>query len=108
MIKRSKLIAVLIAGVLCVTALVGCGVTKKEKLTVWSHLTEAEIVEFQKIANEWGEENKTEVEIVEDKGEVQAMIQACNTANGPNVILGMPHVEFRYIPKSWRNIRSSK
>ncbi|MBU3108790.1 sugar ABC transporter substrate-binding protein [Clostridium gasigenes] len=90
MIKRSKLIAVLIAGVLCVTALTGCG-SKKEKLTVWSHLTEAEIVEFQKIANEWGKENKMEVKIVEDKGKVQEMIQACNTSNGPDIILGMPH-----------------
>lgn len=91
MIKRSKLIAVLIAGVLCVTSLVGCGASKKAKLTVWSHLTEAEVVEFQKIANVWGEENKTEVEIVVDKGEVQAMIQACNSENGPDIILGMPH-----------------
>ena len=53
MIKRSKLIAVLIAGVLCVTALTGCG-KKQEELVVWSHLTEAEVTEIQKVADEWG------------------------------------------------------
>lgn len=91
MIKRSKLIAVLIAGVLCVTSLAGCGASKKEKLTVWSHLTTAEVAEFEKLANEWGTANNVEVTVVEDQGEFQTMLQAMNTSNGPDIILGMPH-----------------
>ncbi|MGL5353988.1 MAG: maltose ABC transporter substrate-binding protein, partial [Clostridium sp.] len=84
MIKRSKLIAVLIAGVLCVTALTGCG-AKKEKLTVWSHLTTAEVTEFEKVAKEWGKDNNVDITVVEDKGEFQTMLQALNTANGPDI-----------------------
>lgn len=100
MVKRSKLLAILIAGVITTTAFVGCGSStnggtsdsgKKKTLTVWSHFTTAEVQEFEKVAKAWGEENNVEVSVVEDQGEWQAMIQAAQSDNGPDIMLGIPH-----------------
>ena len=64
MVKRSKLLAVLIAGVIATTSLVGCGGKgensgttdgEKKTLTVWSHFTTNEVQEFEKVAKAWGE-----------------------------------------------------
>lgn len=100
MVKRSKLLAILIAGVITTTAFVGCGSStnggtsdsgEKKTLTVWSHFTTAEVQEFEKVAKAWGEENNVEVSVVEDQGEWQAMIQAAQSDNGPDIMLGIPH-----------------
>lgn len=99
MVKRSKLLAVLIAGVITTTAFVGCGSKsnggnasgEKKTLTVWSHFTTNEVQEFEKVAKAWGEENNVEVSVVEDQGEFQAMIQAAQSDNGPDIMLGIPH-----------------
>ncbi|GAA0084271.1 extracellular solute-binding protein [Clostridium sp. CTA-7] len=100
MVKRSKLLAVLIAGVIATTSLVGCGGKsdttgnkggEKKTLTVWSHFTANEVKEFEKVAKSWGEENNVEVNVVEDQGKFQEMIQACQSDNGPDLILGVPH-----------------
>ncbi|KLE15859.1 maltose ABC transporter substrate-binding protein [Clostridium sp. C8] len=100
MVKRSKLLAVLIAGIIATTSLVGCGGkdekggtanTEKKTLTVWSHFTTNEVKEFEKVAKAWGEENNVEVSVVEDQGKFQEMIQACQSDNGPDLILGAPH-----------------
>ncbi|MDZ4975768.1 extracellular solute-binding protein, partial [Clostridium perfringens] len=100
MVKLSKLLAVLIAGVIATTSLVGCGGKsgttgnkdgEKKTLTVWSHFTANEVKEFEKVAKSWGEENNVEVNVVEDQGKFQEMIQACQSDNGPDLILGVPH-----------------
>ena len=100
MVKRSKLLAVLIAGIITTTAFVGCGSKgekgstdsgEKKKLTVWSHFTTNEVQEFEKVAKAWGEENNVEVSVVEDQGKYQEMIQAAQSDNGPDIILGVPH-----------------
>ena len=97
MSKKSKLLAALVAGVITTTAFVGCsssgGSTSEEKktLTVWSHFTTNEVKEFETVARAWGEENNVEVSVVEDQGEWQAMIQAAQSDNGPDIILGIPH-----------------
>ena len=97
MVKRSKLLAVLIAGIIATTAFVGCGSKseggseEKKTLTVWSKFTTSEVQEFEKVAKAWGEENNVEVNVVEDQGEWQAMIQAAQSDNGPDIILGIPH-----------------
>lgn len=100
MVKRSKLLAVLIAGLITTTAFVGCGSKTdggtsdsgdKKTLTVWSHFTTNEVQEFEKVAKAWGEENNVEVSVVEDQGEWQAMIQAAQSDNGPDIMLGIPH-----------------
>ena len=99
MAKRSKLLAILIAGVITTTAFVGCGSKgneggdsnsgEKKTLTVWSHFTTEEVQEFEKVAKAWGEENNVEVSVVEDQGEYQTMIQAAQSDNGPDIILGI-------------------
>lgn len=100
MVKRSKLLAVLIAGIITTTAFVGCGSKsedggstsgEKKTLTVWSHFTTNEVQEFEKVAKAWGEENNVEVSVVEDQGKFQEMIQAAQSDNGPDIILGVPH-----------------
>lgn len=99
MVKKSKLLAALIAGVITTTAFVGCGSKEeggnsseeKKTLTVWSHFTTAEVAEFETVAKAWGEENNVEVSVVEDQGEWQAMIQAAQSDNGPDIMLGIPH-----------------
>ena len=99
MVKRSKLLAVLIAGIITTTAFVGCGSkgsegnssSDKKTLTVWSHFTTNEVQEFEKVAKAWGEENNVEVSVVEDQGKFQEMIQAAQSDNGPDIILGIPH-----------------
>mgnify|MGYP005609794513 FL=1 len=100
MVKRSKLLAILIAGIITTTAFVGCGSKTKEgttdsgekqTLTVWSHFTTAEVQEFEKVAKAWGEANNVDVSVVEDQGEWQAMIQAAQSDNGPDIMLGIPH-----------------
>lgn len=102
MVKRSKLLAILIAGLITTTAFVGCGSNsgdggatsdsgEKKTLTVWSHFTTNEVQEFEKVAKAWGEENNVEVSVVEDQGEWQTMIQAAQSDNGPDIMLGIPH-----------------
>ena len=100
MVKRSKLLAILIAGVITTTAFVGCGSKggdgnaaseEKKTLTVWSHFTTNEVQEFDKVAKAWGEENNVEVTVVEDQGEYQEMMQAAQSNNGPDIMLGVPH-----------------
>ncbi|MBE6053863.1 MAG: maltose ABC transporter substrate-binding protein [Clostridium sartagoforme] len=99
MVKRSKLLAILLAGLITTTAFVGCGSKdeggssseEKKTLTVWSHFTTNEVQEFEKVAKAWGEENNVEVNVVEDQGKFQEMIQAAQSDNGPDIMLGVPH-----------------
>ena len=100
MVKRSKLLAILIAGVITTTAFVGCGSKggdgnaaseEKKTLTVWSHFTTNEVQEFEKVAKAWGEANNVEVSVVEDQGKYQEMMQAAQSDNGPDIMLGVPH-----------------
>ena len=101
MVKRSKLLAILIAGVITTTAFVCCGSKggdsgnatseAKKSLTVWSHFTTNEVQEFEKVAKAWGEANNVDVTVVEDQGEYQEMMQAAQSNNGPDIMLGVPH-----------------
>lgn len=96
--KSRKLIAAIIAGTLITGLFVGCGSSKddgksgeKKTLTVWSHLTKPEIDEFQKVAKEFEDKNNVTVKVLEDKGEFQALIQAAQSPDGPDIMLGYPH-----------------
>ncbi|MEG1004360.1 sugar ABC transporter substrate-binding protein [Clostridium sp.] len=95
--KKRKLLAALIAGIMATSLFVGCGKSdsgttgEKKSITIWSHLTKAEVDEVQKVASEWGEKNNVEVKVVEDKGDFQALIQAANSPEGPDIMLGYPH-----------------
>ncbi|WP_072896564.1 extracellular solute-binding protein [Clostridium fallax] len=96
MSKRTKLFAMVMASTFMVGALYGCGssdkkATEDKKLLVWSHLTQQEVDKIKPLAEKWGKENNVDVELVIDKGEMQAYIQAANSSKGPDVMFGMPH-----------------
>lgn len=101
MVKRSKLLALLVAGAISATALVGCsgGGSKdpatdsgeKKTLTVWSHWKGEEFKALEEVASAWGEANNVEVTMFEDEGDFQGVIQATQAANGPDIVLGIPH-----------------
>ncbi|MGL5328513.1 MAG: maltose ABC transporter substrate-binding protein [Peptostreptococcaceae bacterium] len=97
MIKRKKSIVALLLASMMSMSLVGCSSSGEEEasgeksLTVWSHLTPDEVKELQPIAKKWGEENGVNVKLVEDKGDMQAYIQAANSSKGPDIMFGLPH-----------------
>lgn len=96
MSKRKKSIAMLLATAMISLSVVGCSSTKEEtsgekELTVWSHLTPVEVKEVNEVAQVWGKENGVKVKFVEDKGDMQAYIQAANSSKGPDVMFGLPH-----------------
>lgn len=64
---------------------------KGSSLTVWSHLTDPEVEEVDKIAQEWAKENGVEVTVVSDKSEMQAFLQAANSGAGPDIMYGLAH-----------------
>ena len=78
-------------------SLVGCSSSKDEasngenSLTVWSHLTPDEVKAIAPIAEKWGQENGVNVKFVEDKGDMQAYMQAANSSKGPDMMFGLPH-----------------
>lgn len=96
MSKRKKSIAMLLATAMISLSVVGCSSKTEEtsgekELTVWSHLTPAEVKEVNEVAQVWGKENGVKVKVVEDKGDMQAYIQAANSSKGPDVMFGLPH-----------------
>lgn len=96
MIKLRKTIAMIMATSMLAVSLVGCSSSKSEssnekELTVWSHLTPAEVKKVNEVAQKWGEENGVKVKVLEDKGDMQAYIQAANSSKGPDIMFGLPH-----------------
>ncbi|MGL5243733.1 MAG: maltose ABC transporter substrate-binding protein, partial [Sarcina sp.] len=63
----------------------------KKELTVWSHLTQPEVDELNKIAQKWAEEKGVKVKVVKDDTEMQQYIQAANSSKGPDVYFGLAH-----------------
>lgn len=97
MIKRKKSIIALLLASMMTMSLVGCSSSKDEasngenSLTVWSHLTPDEVKAIAPIAEKWGQENGVNVKFVEDKGDMQAYMQAANSSKGPDMMFGLPH-----------------
>lgn len=98
MVKRTKVLATMMAALITVSSLVGCGSKAKEAdvastntLKVWSHLTTAEVEAIKPIAEQWGKDNNVDVQLVEDKGDFQAYAQAANSSKGPDIYFGLAH-----------------
>ncbi|MGL5347184.1 MAG: maltose ABC transporter substrate-binding protein [Peptostreptococcaceae bacterium] len=97
MFKRKRSIVALLTSAMMSLSLVGCSSSSDEagngekQLTVWSHLSVQEIEKIDKVAQKWGEENGVKVKIINDKGEMQAYIQAANSSKGPDIMFGLPH-----------------
>lgn len=99
MSKRTRILAAVMATMVMTTAFIGCGSKKdsstdsgeKKSLTVWSHLSTAEVDELRKVAEKWGNDNNCDVKVVEDKGEMQAAITALQSSKGPDLVYGLAH-----------------
>lgn len=106
--KRSKILVAALAAMIVATALVGCGKkaepttapntttpapTQKEskKIVVWSHLKAEEIAAIKPIAEEWAKSTGNTVEVLEDKGDMNAFAQAAASAKAADIMYGLAH-----------------
>lgn len=100
--KKSKVLASALTVMLIATALVGCGKkaettqnadTSKggKKLVVWSHLKPEEIAAIKPIAEEWAKSTGNTVEVLEDKGDMNAFSQAAASAKAADIMYGLAH-----------------
>ncbi|HCW52150.1 MAG TPA: maltose ABC transporter substrate-binding protein [Clostridium sp.] len=97
MSKKFKAISLIIAGLMGITVLSGCGSagtgnnSGDEELIVWSYLMDNEVEEVDKIAQEWAKENNKKVTIVKDNSDFQNFLQAANSSKGPDMVFGIAH-----------------
>ncbi|WP_244834928.1 maltose ABC transporter substrate-binding protein [Clostridium sp. BJN0001] len=93
MIKKTKMLALVMAATLAAGTLAGCGSSKSEgedkTLTVWSHLTDAEVEALQPVVEKWSKDNGVAVKLQADKSDMQAFIQAANSSKGPDIMFGL-------------------
>lgn len=81
---------------MAVGMLTGCGsgTGKKEasgeKLVIWTNMN-VEVDTIQKYADEWGEKNGYEVEVLHQSPSVQQFAQAVKSASGPDAVVGIPN-----------------
>ncbi|SKA99031.1 carbohydrate ABC transporter substrate-binding protein, CUT1 family [Caloramator quimbayensis] len=102
-----KIISLVCIAVLIGSLFVGCGKksetsttnqtnqtqeTKTPKnLIVWSHLTDKEVAEVDKVAQEWAKKTGNTVKVQADKGDFQAYLQAANSSKAPDIMFGIAH-----------------
>lgn len=98
MVKCRRTIGIILATAMISLFSVGCSgkseneaSSNEKELVVWSHLTPDEVKEVNDVAQKWGKENGVKVKVVEDKGDMQAYIQAANSSKGPDIMFGLPH-----------------
>lgn len=97
MSKRTKVLATVMAAMTLTTAFMGCdngsskdgGSKEEQTLTVWSHLSTAEVDKVREKAEKWGDENNVKVTVVEDKAEMQDAITALQSSKGPDLYYGL-------------------
>ncbi|GIM27447.1 maltose ABC transporter substrate-binding protein [Clostridium polyendosporum] len=98
--KRVKILATMMSALVLSTAFVACGKKEESKggdgksgkeIVVWSHLTDPEVKELDKLAQEWAKKTNNKVKVVADKGDMQAYIQAAQSSKGPDVMYGIAH-----------------
>lgn len=96
--KKLKLLTSLVAGICCMSMLVGCGQSSKnsdegesKEVVVWSYLMDNEVEELDKVAQEWGKENGKKVKVIKDNSQFQSFLQAANSSKGPDLVFGITH-----------------
>lgn len=96
--KKLKLFTSLVAGICCMSLLVGCGQSSKKsdegeskEVVVWSYLMDNEVEELNKVAQEWGKENGKKVKVIKDNSQFQSFLQAANSSKGPDLVFGITH-----------------
>jgi len=82
----------ILIGVMAVGLLSGCSASGKSdnKLTIWTNM-EIEVETLQQYADEWGQKNDCEVEIIHQSPSVQKFAQAVKSADGPDAVVGIPN-----------------
>lgn len=87
--KKTKI--TLAACVLVFPVLSGCGSKQPDtKLTIWTNMS-VEADTIQQYADEWGETNGYEVEVIHQSPSVQQFAQAVNSDEGPDAVVGIPN-----------------
>ncbi|HLN64941.1 MAG TPA: maltose ABC transporter substrate-binding protein [Symbiobacteriaceae bacterium] len=102
-----KWIASIAAASVVMAALAGCGGAKQEptpatpgtpaapkggaSLVIWSHLTEPEVAEVNKLAQEWATSTGNKVEVLADQTGFQEFSAAASAGKGPDIMYGLPH-----------------
>lgn len=89
---KKKIMTAVLGVCLAAGILSGCGKSGKTdtKLTIWTNMS-VEADTIQKYADEWGEANGYEVEIVHQSPSVQQFAQAVKSASGPDAVIGIPN-----------------
>ena len=85
-IMLSMLVVLTTAGMLS-----GCGNlgTADSKLVIWTNMS-VEVDTIQQYADEWGEQNGYEVEVIHQSPSVQQFAQAVKSSSGPDAVVGIP------------------
>lgn len=95
--KKVKFLASILVGIVTLSSLVGCGSSSTassskggKTITVWSHLTQAEVKQIAPIAQQWAKKTGNKVNVVCDTSEYSNFLQAGNSSKGPDVMFGVP------------------
>lgn len=88
---KNKVIITTLCTLMAVGTLTGCGAGKTDsKIVIWTNMS-VEVDTLQKCADEWGEKNGYEVEILHQSPSVQQFAQAVKSASGPDAVVGIPN-----------------
>ena len=88
---KNKVIITTLCTLMAVGTLTGCGAGKTDsKIVIWTNMS-VEVDTLQKCADEWGEKNGYEVEVLHQSPSVQQFAQAVKSASGPDAVVGIPN-----------------
>lgn len=87
-----RMMACALALALGALPLTGCGAAGKasNKLTLWTNMS-VETDTLQQYADEWGQANGYEVEVIHQSPSVQGFAQAAKSPDGPDAVVGIPN-----------------
>ena len=88
---KNKIIITILCTLMAVGTLTGCGAGKTDsRIVIWTNMSVEEDT-LQKYADEWGEKNGYEVEVLHQSPSVQQFAQAVKSASGPDAVVGIPN-----------------
>ena len=88
---KNKIIITILCTLMAVGTLTGCGAGKTDSRIVILTNMSVEVDTLQKYADEWGEKNGYEVEVLHQSPSVQQFAQAVKSASGPDAVVGIPN-----------------
>ena len=88
---KNKIIITILCTLMAVGTLTGCGAGKTDsRIVIWTNMS-VEADTLQKYADEWGEKNGYEVEVLHQSPSVQQFAQAVKSAAGQDAVVGIPN-----------------